>query len=335
MNNGMRVMPEVAILPITYRCNAKCKMCGIGNLNDTEELSLAQYEGLFQDKIWKEGIRSVNITGGEPFLRGDISRIIELLAEGTTNLSSIVINTNGILTKRIIGEMEKILPMLSARKIVVFVYISLDGIGESHDMIRGVNGCFSIIEKTIEELRKLLKVWEFKLVLNCTITNDNYHEIRTVLAYARQHNIEINYTYAMESDIYFQNSLTELRNDNKRDLIVFLDELIHKDHLNSLSTYYRGLIKMLQGNKRNMRCILEDRGIFVHPSGDIYRCWVYEDKLGNLNEEKFEDIWNNAATRCQVNNIKERCETCYNNCYQSYQVMHSVSKLWNALSQGI
>ncbi|MGQ9611072.1 MAG: radical SAM protein [bacterium] len=68
------IKPKEATIAITYRCNLRCSMCNIWQQNTTSELSAEEY------KKFPSSIGLVNITGGEPFLRRDIDKIIEILA---------------------------------------------------------------------------------------------------------------------------------------------------------------------------------------------------------------------------------------------------------------
>ena len=60
------MMPVDAVLAVTYRCNARCTMCGIWSSKPVAELPPAAYARL------PASLRDVNLTGGEPFLRDDL-----------------------------------------------------------------------------------------------------------------------------------------------------------------------------------------------------------------------------------------------------------------------
>ena len=62
------------IVGVTYRCNAKCYMCNIWK-NPTKPEEEITAENL----ISLPKMQSVNITGGEPFIRADLDKIIEVL----------------------------------------------------------------------------------------------------------------------------------------------------------------------------------------------------------------------------------------------------------------
>ena len=321
---------EVAILPLTYRCNAKCAMCGIGDLKQWEELSLAEYKHIFSDKVWKDNIRSVNITGGEPFMRSDIYGFTELLLENTNKLEALIVNTNGIMTDKIVEYVKKIAMLCEERNIDFKIYISIDGIDETHDKIRKVNNCFQKVNQTLQKLKQLKENIDFGIVLNCTVTSYNYRNVYEVFNYADENSFEINYTYAMISSVYFQNEnkLTNMENAENEYLKAFLKKLIREEEGARMSAYYRNLIYMLEGKERMVGCIFQDKGIFIHPSGEVFRCWVYDKSIGNVKKCSLSTIWNNQHEKCAVEEIKERCKSCFNNCYQEYQRLMAIERIF-------
>lgn len=320
---------EVAILPLTYRCNAKCAMCGIGDLNEFDELSLQEYENIFGDPIWSKNVKSVNITGGEPFLRNDIFDITESLLRSSSKLESLIINTNGIITNSIVDYIKRVMLYCKPYSDVQFkIYISLDGIGEQHDKIRNVNGCFEKTNNTINELLVLRKEYNLGIVLNCTVTKLNYLSIYDVLNYANEKKLEINYTYAMTSDIYFQNNekLFEMDKNEREYFIDFLRTIISTPAGLKMSSYYRALINMLQGKERQIGCIFQQKGVFIHPNGKLYRCWVHNEELGSVKSNTLSEIWIQQNEKCIGNSIIDTCKSCYNNCYQEYQRLEAIKK---------
>ena len=59
---------------VTYRCPMRCKMC---NIWDNPTTPSEEFKPELLEKLPK--MRSVNITGGEPFVRDDIEEIVKIL----------------------------------------------------------------------------------------------------------------------------------------------------------------------------------------------------------------------------------------------------------------
>src|SRR3989338_724341 len=129
--------PSYVIFFVTARCNASCKMCFYrdniqkGNYAGNE-LTLEEYE-----KISKK-IRLINIlgiSGGEPFLRDDLSEIIKIIYK---NCPPLVVDlpTNGFFVESIIKQAEEIAK--SCKNMIVDLQLSIDGPEEIHNQIRGL-----------------------------------------------------------------------------------------------------------------------------------------------------------------------------------------------------
>ncbi len=63
--------PVDAVIAVTYRCNARCAMCGIWKSQPGPDLPPEVYRKL------PSSLRDVNLTGGEPFLRDDLAAVHE------------------------------------------------------------------------------------------------------------------------------------------------------------------------------------------------------------------------------------------------------------------
>lgn len=97
-------------LAVTDRCNLRCFYCmpeeGIKYLPKRELLTFEEIERLI---TWlaSMGISKVRLTGGEPFVRTDLMRLIRKISEieGITNIH---LTTNGILTGPYISELKSL-----------------------------------------------------------------------------------------------------------------------------------------------------------------------------------------------------------------------------------
>ena len=122
---------------ITGRCNLRCKHCyrEEGNIEplSTDDLFsvLRQYEELlaaFQEKNHTSHRGHINITGGEPFFRKDIDKLLHYLGEHRDKF------TYGVLSN---GSMidDKMMTWLRNTR-AAFVQLSIDGYRETHDALR-------------------------------------------------------------------------------------------------------------------------------------------------------------------------------------------------------
>ncbi|WP_119079095.1 GTP 3',8-cyclase MoaA [Chitinophaga alhagiae] len=83
-------------LSVTDRCNLRCTYCMPEHMQFLERSELLSYEEIERSMrvLASAGVTKLRITGGEPFLRKDLLRLLEKL----TPLMDISITTNGVLT---------------------------------------------------------------------------------------------------------------------------------------------------------------------------------------------------------------------------------------------
>ena len=69
-------------LQVTYRCNLTCKICDFWKTehDPADEMSLADIR-LIGRKLNRLGTQIISLAGGEPLIRKDLFRIIEILNE--------------------------------------------------------------------------------------------------------------------------------------------------------------------------------------------------------------------------------------------------------------
>jgi SynChlorMet cassette radical SAM/SPASM protein ScmF len=133
---------------LTEGCNLRCRHCWIAPKYESEGNSYPALDlDLFKAIIEQAkplGLTGVKLTGGEPLLHPQINEILEYIRTEDLDLT---VETNGVLcTPELAGK-------IAACK-NPFVSVSLDGAeAETHEWVRGVEGCF---EEAIEGLRNLV-----------------------------------------------------------------------------------------------------------------------------------------------------------------------------------
>ncbi len=105
-NHGRRV--NYLRLAVTDRCNLRCFYCmpedGLHWLSRAELMS---YEEMLRGcaLLVKMGIEKIRITGGEPFVRKDIMKLLTGLSK-LKGLKELSMTTNGVLTAPYVAEMK-------------------------------------------------------------------------------------------------------------------------------------------------------------------------------------------------------------------------------------
>ncbi len=264
---------QEAAIAVTYRCNSKCVMCSIWKSPLTDELEPSMYGRI------PSSLKTINITGGEPFMRRDLLEVITVIHDRVPR-SRLVFSSNGLLTDRIVETMMKIRSIHPR----VGVGISIDGLEQTHDRIRGVPGMF---ERAISTVRSLKEKGFTDLRIAMTVTTENQSEIIDVFELSRDLGVEFTITMAHGSDIYF-GELDETLNADRSELLKETEELMRrqlkskhpKDWLRAYHT--NGMVD--EGIKKyfETRCEAGRRYFFMSPQGDVYPCNALDLPVGNI-----------------------------------------------------
>ena len=151
---GVRYSAEV---DVTDNCNLRCEHCYHFYGKDkfhTQELPIHIWKKRFEE-LHRVGIRHILLVGGEPALRIDVLMLADKI------FPFVYVITNGTI---------KIPKEFNHR-----LYVSIDGSPTTNDAIRG-DSVFSKVMKNYSG--------DHRVVINMTITQDNYTELETVVKHA-------------------------------------------------------------------------------------------------------------------------------------------------------
>jgi len=252
-------------------------------------------------------------------MRQDLVDIVKVLINNCRRLCRVDIPTNGINTGRVVDNIERILAVLLPTNVKLTVTVSLDGLGEAHERVRGVSGIFNGIEKTIKELKELMLLYPFfSLGLNMTISKLNYQAIEDVRKYAALKGVGINFTLAAISDIGVKSlglrENFEMDQNEKIKLILSLEDLLQNKALDP--HYAKFILTWLRTGRRVADCAFRKRKAFlVEPDGEVYACGNFKEfRIGSLfNGESFGAIWNKSGGA--LKRASDKCLNCASNCY--------------------
>jgi len=311
------IPPEHVYFSLTSRCNLRCRMCDISKNPSRieDELSVSKIKDIIL-QIKDMGIKHIIFSGGEPLLREDLIELVEFAVANSIKMVDII--TNGILlTDDIIQSLIKLK--------LNHITISLDGLRESNDKIRG-EGVFDKAETNIDKFNyyKSKHRLSFPTVgINFTIMDKNIDDMLPMIEFARNKKCNIivlqpllfNNTkmYEKKSNSLWPsgNSIKKLRNITKdvvklkeklSDLYIFTDKLI----LDKLPDYFLGrrpgsIFKCYEGIKR----------IVINCDGKLWSCvGIY----GDLKKESLKNIWLSEEAMKVRNKVKKCKEHCLQDC---------------------
>jgi Fe-coproporphyrin III synthase len=325
---GVRRDPPgpVVIWNLIRRCNLTCKHCyAISADKDFPgELSLEQIFAVMDD-LKKFRVPALILSGGEPLLRPDI---YEISRQAKSLGFYAGLSTNGTLID------ETRIDDIAAIG-YDYVGVSIDGMRETHDTFRRLEGAF---DKSMQGVR-LCREKGLKVGLRFTMTQDNAAELVDMLDLLDQENIDrfyfshLNYAgrgnhnrkddavfqmtrHAM--DTLFERCLEGIRKGESKEFVtgnndadgVYLLKWIEKNYPDH-AAHMRAKLVQWGGNASGVNVANIDNVGEVHPDT---MWWHYG--LGNVKDRPFSEIWQDtsdplmAGLKSRPRPLKGRCAAC-------------------------
>lgn len=295
--------PTDASIILTYRCPMRCKMCDVWKNPTDPQKEIQPHELEILPKL-----KFINITGGEPFVRDDLEEIVKVLL---TKTDRIVISSSGWYEDRVYDLFDKY-PNLGIR-------ISIEGLQETNDFLRGKEGGF---EKGLRILKNLKKRGVKDLGFGITVSQSNSKDMLELYKLAKELDLEFA-TAAVHNSFYFHKSDNSFTEDIKEDVIDSFEKL--KNMMlkeSSVKSWFRayfnsGLQEYVKGHKRLLPCYAGMLNFFIDPYGDVLPCNGMEEKywkesMGNIREvDNFDEIW--LSDKAEM--VREKVRNCPKNCW--------------------
>ncbi|MFC2014500.1 radical SAM/SPASM domain-containing protein [Chloroflexota bacterium] len=297
-------------LKVTERCNSRCVTCNVWQEQSGKpELTSEELEDIFyQFKSVK--IKNIGFYGGEALLRKDIGELLKkvkvIMPETRTQVT-----TNGLLLK------DKAAELLDAG--IDMVSISLDGIGEVNDKIRGVPGYYEKTVEGIKELKRLDTGNKVTINTGATLVSQNIHQVPEMINLARE--LDIYWAFNL-----FDTSAYHFRDiDDPMALKQIDDDLIDRtiDYMGRERNKYPGTMvgidpvglefarKYMKGHEPFFHCVLGYLRIYMDSSMNVYSgCWALPP-VGNLKEASLKDILDSPRYRDRLEDMYDlKCPYC-------------------------
>ncbi|MGD8445738.1 MAG: radical SAM/SPASM domain-containing protein [Desulfobacterales bacterium] len=327
LRNKRRIpnLPRLLTYLVTFRCNMRCIMCDSWKKDGTNDLMLDEIRSIFL-KLPKMDV--VRLTGGEPFLRQDLLAIAHAV-QAILKPLSLHITTNGALTDRIIEFCEQ-----RRKDAHLYLLVSIDGIGDNHNTIRGRRYVWERATRTIEALVPRQKELRLQIGINQTIVNEDgikdYHRLKD---YLKPLGIQNSIVFAYnESATYHQDHQTVFRQNTAgqfNSFGSFGDEqlrlffaAVQKDltdypyPIRLAKQYYLKGIKNRLLHKTgfpNPKCVALSSHMRLMPDGSMPTCQFNSTSIGNLLHQNFSSAWFGHAIAKQRKWVNS-CTGCWAEC---------------------
>lgn len=296
---------------LTYRCSSRCKTCTLWQrTNRADEMTLEEWRRAV-DMSAALGARNYELFGGDALLRPDILIPLTAYIKSKTGLTCDLPTNCNLMTQKIARD------LVGAG--IDNVWISLDGIGDDHNLIRGRDTTFDKADKTITWFLEAREGRKQPLIhINTTISNMNYGVFDKVLYYAEERGVDFNHLeYAGEfwDELLDQSVIDDIRpnpyfvrQDGKSILVDEEQARTIKSRIARMKQDVRHMKislqcenmdkltvgQMVTGMCDNRRCYITRSKITIDPYGNVLGCAFFDNWiLGNIRNHSLEEVWNN------------------------------------------
>jgi MoaA/NifB/PqqE/SkfB family radical SAM enzyme len=325
--NAVPSRPSWCTYLVTYRCNARCKMCDSWRVKPGSELTPSQVDTVFA-KVGPLDI--VRLTGGEPFLREDMVDIARVVLARSRPLV-LHTTTNGSFPERVIAFVDALRADGNESRLAFMV--SLDGMPEQHDANRGADVTF---DRAIETIRALVERGVRVSVNHTVISPQSLEDNAAIRRTLEPLGVGVHSVLAYSDSAMYSIKLRGTRAEHLivptgyplhpalqgADVIGFVErelELAEKLPLRERigkRYYLRGLLARLKKEDApspHPRCVALRGHLRLLPDGRVPVCQFNTETVGNLHAEEFADVW--GSTRAgEARAWVDACPGCWDEC---------------------
>lgn len=307
-------------LEITGNCNMSClHCCQKSYLSQSTDLKPKEIISLIKE-MKKLGVKTVGISGGEPFARPDLFSLLDCFEKN--NISVAAILTNGLLLNN--GNIKKIL----ALKTTPTCFVSLDGLDPAVFEMRGykINDRKKVLEIVLSNIDAAIKS-KIPVMINTVIVRHNVKNLLRMYHYLKEIGV-LGWRLALPNQVgaYIAN-ISKLNASLKEvfkgylNLIKYHLKIINrggrKFHLQVQYCFRMEVFENFQPLlPTDFICDYEGKreSCCIKPNGDVLPCSLdFDFVMGNIRYQSLKEIWQSEKMQ-KIKNTKlceiEGCQSC-------------------------
>jgi radical SAM family uncharacterized protein len=264
--------PVLAGHKLLYRCNLECGMCPFWRREDDPLLTVPE-EVRMMDSLARAGVSFLGFEGGEPLLRPDLPAILE---EAHARFHTSLVTNGWLLAQR----------FRDIRRHLEYMFVSLDGMGETHDRLRGIPRSF---ERAVAGIRAV--DGEVPIAISHTVTKENLGHAEQLVGLAEELGVRI--TVQVAYDYSTADSMSPGTVPLRATLLRLLELKRNGAPLLESTNYFEALLSSWYGGDP-WRC-RPWMTINIDPSGRIVMpCYVLQEYNGKVPvwDVDVRELWN-------------------------------------------
>lgn len=312
---------------VTRRCNARCAFCFIDFDHPdpkSAEMTIDEIDRL--TRSFGPALMNVNLTGGEPFLRGDLVDVVRCYYRNA-GVRSVYITSNGWFTDRVVALARTVAEEHPDRSLIVS--LSVDAPADEHDRIRRLDGLFSRALATYHELDGLGA--PVMVNIGITVSGENHDLVAELYdSLLEEHGVR-----SITAVIVRDEGVHQVETDDRNAIAVahrhLTTRIVEDQRSGRLRGYDPATIQGRMMNRKNEMLWDMIASTYVDPhhispcragslfgvidaDASVHPCEVLDRPLGNLRDHDmdFTELWSTPAARAARRWIVEsRCHCSY------------------------
>jgi len=309
--------------------NAVVHNCNIWQIKPKGELTIDEVREFAKKNTY---FKWVELTGGEPFLRGDIVEIAKAFKENSKELYILTMPTNSLCNQDMVERKLREILALGIPRIAITV--SLDGYRELHDKIRGTPGNYDRAIAMFKRLKEMKKEYSnLFFVFGYTLSKFNkgefektYEAVKSEIPDIRYNDFHIN--LAQVSTNYYGNGSDDIKANNAEVVGELESILKHREFQLGIipiieTAFTRKLVEYAKTGTSPMKSRSLEASLFMDSYGNVYPSIMWDTKIGNIRDTSYDllPLWHNDQAKSVREAIKEGREPNQWTSCEAYQML--------------
>ena len=308
-------IPVSGTFELTPMCNFDCKMCYVrkspGEVR-AHPRSMVTYDQWMEiaRQAREEGLLYLLLTGGEPFIWPDFWKLYEQLIRMGFLIS---LNSNGSLI-----DEEAILRLreLPPTRINITLYGASD---ETYEVLCGAKNVFSRIDRAITGLMEA----GIQVKLNCSLTPHNAHDLKKIVAYAKEKDLILQVSTYMFPPLRRDPSMVGTNERFTPEQMAYY-QMRQFSYQQGEEIYREYLQQIMQGNAvplglddscadsmdGKIRCRAGNASFWITWDGWMTPCGMMTGPKAELNGRTFREAWEDTVAACDAMVLSTACQKC-------------------------
>lgn len=306
----IRRKPRTLQLPITSKCNSRCLTCNIWKHRERTDIDVEKLKDVLSNPYFSK-VTGVGINGGEPTLHSQFVDVVKTVLT-LPKLRSIFVISNCINADKLLGYLQEIYPLCKEKNVKLHLQISIDGVGEVHNFVRGINVSFDRSIKVLNELSRDKSLYLDDFDIGCTISKHNVDYLAQIEDYFSDYDVPVYYHLAVPNKRIhnFEDApfsvLTDKHATQMAREFFMMRSAKASGRLEKVRSYLIYLYLSGHTKKRLFLCNYLHQDITINENLDTFLCATASDKVGSLKE---------GVPSCQqynslIKSTKTHCDTC-------------------------